>query len=363
MSAKENPTVEEIMIRYLIKYERLDQAIQYAFSAYDNARNINIYVDLFGLYRTIWSRSYRTTINDYMAFTSGAVNICGHYRDYFRRIGVASKIFLISSLNRPDSIISELPDYHSSMKDKLGNTVIGEMMHFNMDLLDLLCPYLPDIHFLHTNFESSVLINDLILREGEQIPSLIITTDLYPLQLTYLHPNVAYIWPRKMFDKTQYGWIDISPICPPISHPEYRKSFSYVITRKEGKTTSEEDRGYVSPSNQVLLQALNRFTERDLKTITNVKVASKIINESCLTPDQQLYIPDIKDKMIELGYGDKIELVEKRFKALDVRYQYMLFQESTEPSLIHYENFEDPEALNVINMTHFKDNPLDLYRL
>ena len=138
------PSISGIIHKYFVRYDRLMGAIPYAYSDL-NIKQLNIYIDLFGLYKTIYSRSYRTTINDYVEFTSGIVNLCSHYRAFFKRNGVYTKIFLISSFNTPSNIKSILPEYNKTMEDKRQNKVIGEMMDFNLNLLEILCPYLPDI--------------------------------------------------------------------------------------------------------------------------------------------------------------------------------------------------------------------------
>ena len=152
------------------------------------------------------------------------------------------------------------------MEDLTQNKVIADMMNFNYDLLKILSPYLPDIFFLETKFESSVLMYELMTRE--EGPNLIISTDLYPLQLCTLFDNTAYIWPMRI--KSNYNeFEDISPICPPRGHSEHNLSYTYINRRKHGKTTSEQLEGGVTPSNYVLLQALNQFKERDLKPLLN----------------------------------------------------------------------------------------------
>ena len=53
-----------------------------------------------------------------------------------------------------------------------------------------------------SRFESSVMIHHLILREkesGNNNPNLIISKDLYPLQITCLHDDTVYMKPKKAF--------------------------------------------------------------------------------------------------------------------------------------------------------------------
>lgn len=361
MSNNSNPTVESIIYRYFIKYNRLSGAIPYAFQ--DNNSNVlNIYIDLYGMYRTIYSRSFRTTITDYTSFTSTVVNMCAHYREFFKRIGVWTKIFIISSFNTPISTVEVIPDYNHTMLEKEKNSVISDMMNFNFELLRILSPYLPDIFFLETQFESSALMYELMTRESG--PNLIISTDLYPLQLCTLFDNTAYIWPMKIFNSNN-EYEDISPICPPRSHSEHNISYAYINRRKHGKTTSEQLEGSVTASNYVLLQALNQFKERDLKLLLNSRIATRVINETPGALEYKLRPMDIANSLEKFIATDPNFMVtlNNRYNALNVEYQHILYTNSVECSTLHYENLSDPDALNLINDKYFKNNPLDIFRI
>ena len=351
-----NPTIEDICHRYFIRYSRLDGAIPYAFSGAQGNQLI-VFIDLYGLYRTIYSRSFRTQITDYVSFTSEMVNICAHYRAYFKKRGIKTKIFLISSFNTPSCIKAMIPEYNKTMDDKRSNKIISEMMDFNFNLLEILCPYLPDIFFLKTEFESSVLMYEIINREKK--PALIISTDLYPIQLCTELPNVAYMWPawiRNEKGETE----DISPICPPIGHSEQNLSFTYIIRRKSGKSMSERARGVVIASNYMLLGALNQFKERDLvPQLLNSSTAAKIINETPGGLNNKLFPSDLADKIDP----ELFDIIQRRFNALDIGYQLGIFNNSIEYHSLHYENLSDPDAVNLINSKYFRKNPLDLLRL
>ena len=63
------------------------------------------------------------------------------------------------------------------------------MIQFNIDLLNLMCKYLPDIYFIKGTFETGVIMYDLILRnekKSHSIPHLILTKDIYNYQLVRL---------------------------------------------------------------------------------------------------------------------------------------------------------------------------------
>ena len=349
-------SVEEIVTKYFIKYDTLKLLVPYAFAG-SKATRLNIYIDLYGMYHTLYSRQYRTSVNNYTAFTTLVINMCAHYRTYFKFLDVSTKFFLISSFNTPEFSISSLPYYNKTMEEKLGNKAVSNMMELDLALLELICPYLPDIHFLKTNFESAVLMNHLIDIEGQDIPSLIIGTDIYPFQLCAMKNNVTLFWPRKYFGE------DSSYVICNKTHPEHSKSFWGAIERKMGKSVSYETVGSISPSNYVLLASLTRVLDRDLPTITNVTRASRLIStlpgyrEMRLTPD---ILFELNQKGVE---GLDYNLITSRYQALDVQYQSLLFNESLESKSIHYENLNDPDAVQRINDKYFKDNPIDIFRL
>lgn len=350
--------LEQLMVRNLIRYERLDSAIPYAFWNC-NSNKLNIYIDLYGFYRTLYSRHQRTLITDPMGFTSSIIDLCVHYRGYFKRYGITTKIFLISSYNTPEH--TGITNYNPEMKQKLKLAGVRGNIEFNLEILNILCPYLPDIFFLKTEFESSVLMNELIIREGNT-PSLIISTDLLPIQLCSIHENVAYIWPFKI--KSGNDIEDISPICPPRNHSEHELSFSYIIRRKQGKTTSDRISTSVIASNFVLLEALFKFEDRKFPTLMSKTAATRIIIETPGGTETKLYPRDIFSHPLLANKPEEfLRNIELRFNALDVGIQSNFFNSSIEYSTLKYENLTDPDALNLINSKYFANNPLNLFLL
>lgn len=347
-------TVESIIYKYYVKYDTLNSLISFAYKGSD-AKSINIYIDLYGLYHTLYSRHYTTTITDYVSFTVQVINMCAHYRNYFKYLNVHTKIFLISSTNTPIHSIESVPEYNNVMVDKLKNKAIADMMSLDTNLLELLCPYLPDIFYLSTTFESSVLINELINREGGE--SLIISTDLYPIQLCALRDHVSFIWPRKVYDG------DISLICPPITHREHRNAFWSIITRKYGNSFTYEKMLPVATSNLALVGALNRFPDRNFKTITNITRAYNIITSTLGYNDNKLAPNTLFQLVPKLMKDLDPDILNRRYQALDLQFQSLLFNDTVEQKTIHYENLEDPEAVRMINDQYFKDNPIDIFRL
>lgn len=351
--------VEVFMARYFVKYKRLDQLIQYAFAG-SKARAIDIFIDIYGIYKTIFSRHYTTDVTDYTAFTSTLINMCGHYRSYFKYLGVQTNIFLVSSYNIPGLNEKFVAGYNRTFMEKFKNKLIYDMVEQNIQLLDILCPYLPQIYFVKTNFESSVAMYNIIKKEkasGRDVPSIIISSDSYPIQLTTLFDDVAYIKPKKSMGE------DTSEIICPKTHPEHQNSFWRIVCQEKDDFVLNESAVLVSSRNYVLLSALNRFYDRNIKAIVQFGKANKIIY-SITNGADVLVTPDMLNRADEsLISGIPLHLIDSRYKALDVLYQDIIYAESQEPLTLVFTDLSDNDAINLINDKYFSKNPIDIFKL
>ena len=353
-------SVTQIITRYMIRYNTLHNLINFAFKG-SSATQVNIYVDLYCLYRTLFSRHYMTEIGDYRDFTVGILDLCAHYRSFFKYLGVYSKFFLISSHNLPKHNLQIIPNYNKEFQDKLLNTSVGKMVDINTELLDLLCPYLPDIHFLKTEFESCCLINELIQRENIVNPkceNIILSTDELPMQILPLYDNISYLYPIK-----SRGADDSNIICNKL-HSDHRKSFWNVMSRKLNYPANLDRLYKISSSNLMLLMSLNQIKSRYLiPCVCNISMSSKIITEFCGASDLRVTPELLFEKNNFNLNSNQIETTINRFKCVDLHYQNIYFQESLEPKTLHYENLEDPDTIQLINSQYFTNNPIDIFRL
>ena len=352
--------IEYLMVRNFVKYTKLGELVSFAYNG-SKAKAINLYIDLYSMYKTIYSRSYRTKMSDYTAFTSTLINICAHYKYFFRNIGVYARIFLISAYNVPENSCKRVSGYNKTFQDKLLNTPVREMMEFNFELLEILCPYLPDIHFFKTNFESAVLMKHLIEKEqtkGNYNPNMIISSDLYPLQLVSMFPQTTFLRPKKV------NGDDISSIVVPREHPIHMYSFwSLLCSRDRDDIGYRADNINISTDNFSLISAMNRFPERNLKTLFNISDTMKIINNIITDPTLKIDINTLYNASVELQGKTGLSILDARYKVLDVNYQTLIFDESIEPALINYENLSDPEIIQMINSKYFQNNPIDIFKL
>lgn len=355
---RESISVEYIATSNMVKYDRMGKLIPYAFTGSD-ADHITLFIDLFPIYRNTISRKYRTSMNEYIALVPAIVNMCVHYRQFFKKLGVATKIYLISSYNVSPICCKLVYGYNKPMQEKLTVTEIVEMVRFNNELLDILCPYLPNIYFIPTEFESAVVIDYLIQREkdnGNQYPYLIISRDTLPAQLLSRYNDVAFLKPYKINGE------DLSQIIPPSSHMDFERRFNDTVYGLNAENASQHKWGYVSPCNYVPLLALNGFKSRSMLSLMNINIASKLINEASpnIPIDMDMLFalnPELKEKISK-------EIAGNRFVALFSRGLMMSqFLSSGEPENFNYLDLIDPGALAMINSKYFPNDPISIYQL
>ena len=350
--------VELLVTKYFVKYTRLTLLVSNVFRG-SKATEINLYIDLYGLYKTLFSRSYRTDVSDYTSFTSSIINMCIHYRTFFKGIGVRSNIFIVSSYNIPEINRKFVANYNKTFVEKYKNELVREMIELNRQLLEILCPYLPDIYFFTTEFESTVMIDYLIRNEiskGNKNPNIILSSDIYPMQLCSLYDDTTFLKPKKSFGE------DLSILTYPRTHQTFKQSFWSIICGERDNLASDANTMSISPCNYMLLEALNRFPERNLENIVNISTASKIIHNIVGEESTKLN-PDLL-----FTYSKEVERiskskVESRYKTLDIDFQRMLFDESIESKMITYENLVDPDAIKLIGSQYFQSDPIDFLKL
>lgn len=348
-----NISTQMILTTNFVKYNTLRELISHMFNG-SKATDINLYIDLYGVIKTLFSDSYRTDISDYMAPTSTILNMCGHYRSFFKSLGVRTKIFLIFSYNMCEINRKLVADYNEKFYKKLKNTLIKDMVEHNNNLLEVVCTFIPSIYFLKTEFESSVLI-DYLISIGDNNPNLIISKDIYPIQLTELQPNTAFIMPRKLNGE------DISMCISPKENVNHVDDFWNLYCNRSSTNTSRQSIA-IHPSNFILLSSLTKVPERNLNSIINVTTANKIIHE--VAGREPIKLSTNSLEFFGGRYSNiPIQLVDSRYKSLDVEFFRNIYKDSVESKMIKLLDLNDPASVNAICAEYFKNNPVDLSRL
>ena len=351
------PSLIEDQIRgSYVKYERLSQIVYdtYGGSSIASATELNVYVDLYSILHSIWSESGQTIIGNYTDITSAVINMVGHYRSFFSRMQVKTKFFLIFSYNTCDINQKFVAEYNQVFKDKTEIKKYQKIAEDNFNLMNILCPYLPDVFFIKSvrNYEASVIMSHLIDKYGQNIPNLIISKDLYPIQLCGLHRYTSFLRPYK------YKGVDSSIMISINEKQSFRYDFWKFVAEYRKVQLSSLDN--VSPLNFPLVMALNSFPERNIKgAICVIQTAIKLVwqmardNEVKILPSQ-LYTNEYMVKNLP------VSKVESRMNALDVGFMRSYYDNDPESKAIKLDNLRDDGAVNNINAKFFRDNPINL---
>lgn len=354
-------TPAQMIYRSFVTYVNLKYLVYKTFygTSIAEATNLNVFIDLYSVYKPIFSEHGTTIIdyNDYLSVVPATVDMCAHYRSYFRQLGVKTKFFLVFSLNNHYMYKQFIPGYNATFDRKQAQPEYNQYVVNNLNILKTISPYLPEIYTVvsEKNYESSVIMSHLIdlVNAKEIVPNLVISNDIYPIQLTYLHPYTSYLQPIK----TVYG--DASNMLPISESVNYRKEF-YETLRKAKKMPLTDFERY-SPVNYPLLLAITGLRARDIPSIGNSADVKYIIEKYAGTDDTEVPLDLI---LSDEGVKPIIrQQIESRLKAFDLKYMKAFYKEDPESIGITFEDLNDPEALNTINSKVFANNPIDFQRL
>ena len=354
-----NINLSKIIYGSYVKMERLSKIVYETFSntSIAEATHLNIFIDLYSVLHSIFSEHYRVNIENYTDITSGIINMCAHYRQFFKGLGVHTTFYLIFSFNTCEINRKFVAGYNENFLKKSQIKLFNNIAQNNFDLLNTICPYLPDIHFVKSinNYESAVIIANIIETLNDKNPNLIISRDLYPLQLCALYPYTSYLYPLK-----HRGGIDDSIMIPLSEKPGFRNLF-WELFKKDKPAATKTGFEDISPLNFPFICALHGFIHRGLFSLYNISETKKIALS--ITNGE-----DIKISLSRLSIDPTISniinvpVVESRIKAMDVEFILPYYKQDPE-SNYKFINMRDDSAINHINSKYFQNNPLDLIRL
>jgi hypothetical protein len=237
------------------------------------------------------------------------------------------------------------------------NKKVDDMIANNIDLLKIIVPYLPDIHLITGEFETGVIMYDIICRNEvtSRSPHIIITKDIYNYQLVSMRNNIVIFRPKKTKGEDASYWIGSNNL------------YAELIKERKVSSITKDHYATLLPGLYTMILALSSVPERNIKSLYNVTTAFGLVNKA------------VSDYSIINGYNTDINFVIEalskykpdiisglfghRFKAIDIQFQHSIFVNTVESKLMTFENFYDPENVKQINNQYFRSNPLDLNRL
>lgn len=351
-------SVEQLITGFYVKYNKLSELILQSYSG-SSCEEINIFIDLNSVLRPMYSGDIWTHRSvSKLDIASSIINMCGHYRSFFRNLHVKSNIYLIYGLNCPEANEVYMKGYNSKfLLSYIKKPDITNAIEENLRYVEILCQYLPNIYFFNIGkCEVSSMIDRLITHNPKSlngIENIIISKDVVMLQLIPEH-NVRVIRPLKTKDGDMSFIVDNNNLWR-LFHIWYHKAkFSQDI---------------ISTKFFQNILPMTSIPERSIYAIFSINKAITLIKQ-CVDngylDNDKFYIQSgLNTALSTLGVEFNPALLEMRFKAVNAHYQstFILTLEKPEFTVLRLVDLEDIPSLKEIVAKYFASNPIDLDRL
>lgn len=347
--------IAAVLYSQFIKYDALFRIIQHEFQ-HSNASIVDIYIDLYQFILPIF-RYLR--IESGFAISSSVINYCAHLRSFFRtRYNVDSNIVLIWSSNDSVNNIKYIPEYNVYYRNRIvSNEKIYSTVTDNLQLLNLLVPYLPNVYIKFGTVEPAVIIKGLIDKKLFNLgrnPSIIISSSQYMYQLPVDYNNCIVIRPKKDWKNkidTSYSYNRLNAIS------------AYIHELKNVDVQGTDS------SKIAMLMNLIGIPKRSVTSLCDFKTALNILatippgfehNPVELYKSYYNYFVEHKTTRTLVS----AEEFANRFMCIDIDMQYNMYKQMPEySSMEFFKNLQDADTVKQINNTYFTKDPIDLERL
>ena len=193
--------INQLVGKYMVRMVNMNNLIQYAYAG-SKATSINVIIDLYSIKNSILGVDFDA---DGFDLCSAILDVIVHYKNYFRGLGVDANFILIDSNNRPVGSISIFPNYNYEYAIKMTSGNYAGVKS-NIELLAQMCEYFPSVQFIHSDYEVSVVAASLLEMCDPEIPTMIISRDMYVSMLFDLPFNLTWLYPSK-YKGNDVSWI------------------------------------------------------------------------------------------------------------------------------------------------------------
>ena len=346
-------TIEEILYSGYTKYDRLNCI----FPNLPPGSFIDVYIDMCSFVKQLYK--HEVIINNYKIVTSSIINMCAHYRQFFTNNGIDSTFYIIYSRNNSEINKKFCTGYNGKMDYIYNiNTQINSIISDNIDLLKVLVPYLPDIHFVESpmGYETGAIILNIMDKVNPDNTrfNMVISKDAYIYQ-TAIFNNTFILRPLKTIKDGDQSYIIYS-----------ENLLDCIYASKKIQLRNKFLNYGLAP----VIMALSSVPERNIKSLLNINTVVNILEQAVddykISNEYNYHIMGLWDGL--KNYKPIYELGQSAFsdriKAVDIKFQSMVYANTLESDTMQrFENLYDPEAVKAINNKYFKDNPLDLNAL
>lgn len=349
-------SIEQYLYGNYIKYNKMAELTAECFSGSD-ANAVNIFIDMNSMIKSLY-RFSKLSIENYSVVTSSILNLCAHIRSYYEnRHHVKTNIFIVYSTNCPSTAKQYVYRYNEKYETAINtNKVISDLIYRNLELLRILCPYLQDIFFIEDDFETSVVIYDLVLKNeanGNTYPNIVFSKDIFAYQLPAMKSNTVIFRSQKR-DNQDVSWA---------------VNNTNVIARYIADSRGKDIPNMLNPELLSLILALTNVPNRNIPSIFSISKAISILEEAIrnrtIINRYNHNILYLLDGMMGSFTPDIKDSVRNRFKAIDIHFQHTIYlcTPNAKNNTIGIKNLYDPETVKGLNNQYFRHNPIDLNRL
>lgn len=310
---------------------------------------ITVYIDLYAF----WISAFRhSRYDNNTCITECIINLAAHIKAVIRSLGIEPTVVLIQTPCVSNLNTQFIPEYNKKYTDRLiNNKLVFELLKFNLNILETLVPYLPNLYLKKGTVESSVIIDNLIKTDFNDSTNFIYSLCPMMTRTIINNPNTYGIVIKKnrgIDNSYVYG---------------YNNALQVYFLENEMKIPEvpKDKEHYIS-----LMMTLFGVKRRNIKSIlssTHVYEIFDAIDPSIYNDTRMMFniIQSMMKKKSFFKNNNAFEIFDARYKCLDINYQRMLYNtlpESQEKSYLN--NLTDPNTLRAINNEYFKQNPLNL---
>lgn len=364
----ERVSLEQIVYSNFVRYDVLEKLINSHYGSleyYKSINHLNIFIDMYSIVRRLYGDVF--DVPDPNILTSLIVNMCGHYRNFFRnKYATDTTIYIVDSNNCCNLNRKFYQGYNQGYAESVTlNEKVTKLIYHNRQLLGELCSYLPNIEYIATDYETGVMIKHIIttnrISGDNTSPNMIISKDIYLYQLVsdYIKDDVCILRPKK------YKGEDSSFIVNP-----YNVMYYYTKDRSTSEDTILTASNKINYGLLSYLMCITRLPERGIKSIVSipkiVKLLSKLIDQNIIINGKNTDINRLSS-LLFMEEENQIPAVtiDFRFKAIDIDFQYSVFIDSVDARRYNgtLTNLYDPVSVREINEKHFSSCPIILENL
>ena len=289
---------------------------------------------------------------------SGAINLCAHYKRFFREEGLETRVFMYYTNLESDEFdnFKYNNEYRSFYMNKFTMNprfkAIGEAMIDDVDPnLTTTMQFIPGINFISCIGIEGSIIPLIIANSDPTYKNFIITTDMYESQYQLL-PNQFCV---HIIRRSNNGTVILDNL----------KSSIWTLLGRDYKEKGIDISILTNPTFYNLVLSADGDKERSIESlkgigrVTMLKLIHEAINRKKITPDTTSL-----DMVLDAIHIEKKDILENSFKCTDIFSQYKDLTEVKKHSILNQvvDRF-DYNSIITLNQTKYKDYPLMLQEL